>query len=194
MKIGFIYGPFGLGGNSQRFFDLSNLWVDQRGLTGSELSFFRFAQEMSKLGHDVQVFTFYKGESLREWNGIKIHHFGEIELNDWNDFDAVCSWNESDPLRHIPNNVIRLVNLQINSFTHCRYYPHFVDVWTSPSESHRQRIINSPNPIAWDHFDTNAIYTADPDKWVVLFNGCDPELYDIRAKVKGRVIWASSPA
>lgn len=177
-KIAFIFGPFVLG--KFPHFDLSNLWTDSRGLTGSELSFFRYAQEMVKLGHNVHLFTFYRGEILKQWDGMQVHHFNDIGGFDFSDFDAVFSWNEPDVLRSIPKHILRIVNLQINSFVHCRPgFEEFVDVWTSPSESHRQRILQ--------------IHHHDPNKWVVLYNGCNPEQYDPELKIPGRVIWASSP-
>ena len=42
MRIAFVYGPFG----GDRPFDLANLYRSTRGLTGSEISFFKFADAM----------------------------------------------------------------------------------------------------------------------------------------------------
>lgn len=206
MRIAFAYGPFCLGGSSGsdtvRGFNFSNMWGDPRGLTGSEISFFRIAQEMSKLGHDVHIFTFgHDGPPPPSWEGVHVHPFKELYAPGVGEFfDAAYSWNEAEVLRPLPSSVLRLCNLQINDFVHCRPgFGDIVDVWTSPSESHRQMVLSKPaHPIHLYQGDRPYSYIPDPDRWVVLTNGCDPSNYDRLydsgvEKVPGRVIWGSSP-
>ncbi len=207
MKIAFIYGPFCLGGsdtsgNHVKGFNFSNMWGDPRGLTGSEISFFRIAQEMAKLGHDVHAFTFgLDGPPPATWEGINVHPFNELyRPGVAATYDVAYSWNEAEVLRPLPSALLRLCNLQINDFTHCRPgFGDFVDVWTSPSESHRQMVLSKPaHPVHLYQGDQPYAYIPDPDRWVVLTNGCDPENYDRLyasgvTKVPGRVIWGSSP-
>lgn len=190
MKVGFLYGPFGLGGENG--FPFSDLWTNQRGLTGSELSFFRIAKEMSNRGHDVTLYTFSSGPVSDPWDGMRVknlHSFrSEADL-----FDVVYSWNEPELFRDVRTSALRMVNLQINSFTHCRPgFDQFVDVWTSPSGGHRSRIIGETHPVG--HGDP---YVPDPNRWAVVTNGCDVEKYaGLSAEVSrvpGRVVWASSP-
>lgn len=188
-----VYGPFCLGGGG-RGFRLDGLWTDDRGLTGSELSFFQMCRHLAFLGHDVHVFTFFHDPVLPPVvDGFKPRPFWDLskERSGW---DAVCSWNEPDILSGVDPSAVRLCNLQINSFTHC--LPGFdshVDVWTSPSESHRQMILSGPKVVGSDHLMQNCSYVADPAKWKVLTNGCDPDAYSRSVKVPGRVIYASSP-
>jgi len=184
VKLAFIYG---LWSTAQHRFDFDQLWDSPRGLTGSEVSCFSIAREMRNRGHDVTIFTGLKPNSAREWEGVKLADVESIPTaitapNDRSDWHAAYSWNEPDPLRPIHWSVIRMCNLQINSFNHCQPgYDDYVDVWTSPSDSHR-KVVGATAP--------------NPQKWIVVPNGCDPDHYaenDPKARVAGRVIWASSP-
>lgn len=195
MKIAFIYGPFCLGGRGENAFDWENIWDDPRGLTGSELSFIRISQEVQRRGHEVHAYTFSKRAMPQEWEGLRMHKFDEITSMP-RDFDAIYSWNESEPLRSVPTDPLRLVNLQINSFTHCTYgFQDFVDVWTSPSEAHRQRVCGMSHAVRLRPGDPPWAYQPSLDDWDVITNGCDPGRYEKLGvkKVPGRVIWASSP-
>lgn len=192
MRLAFLYGPFCLGGNA---FDFGSLWTDSRGLTGSEISFFRIAQELAARGHEVHAYTFPKGPMPSEWEGLRLHPFDAYrDMPDG--MDAVLSWNEPDLLRDVRPGPLRVVNLQINSFTHCRDgFDRYVDMWLSPSEAHRRRVTGMSHGVdCWRAPD----YVPDPSKWEVLTNGCDSARYerlrrDGVSKVPGRVVWASSP-
>lgn len=173
MKIGFIYGSFALPDGSV---DFSRIWDDPRGLTGSELSFVCFARGMARRGHDVRIYM--HAAEYCEWEGVRVSPLEPL-ASERNGLDVAYSWNEPVPLMGVGPQVLRMVNLQINSFTHCP--PGFgscVDLWTSPSESHRMHVgASSPNPA----------------RWAVVPNGCDPSLFKDGPRVPGRVIWASSP-
>jgi glycosyltransferase involved in cell wall biosynthesis len=181
VKLAFIYG---LWSSAQHRFDFDALWDSPRGLTGSEVSCFSIAREMVKRGHDVTIFTGLKPGSDKVWDGVKLVPVEDIPSaitapNDRSDWHAAYSWNEPDPLRPIHWSVIRMCNLQINSFNHCQPgYDDFVDVWTSPSDSHR-KVVGATAP--------------NPQKWIVVPNGCDPSSVVEDERVPGRVIWASSP-
>ncbi len=196
MRVAFLYGPFCLGGDGKNGFRASNLWDDDRGLTGSELSFFRIAQELALRGHDVVAYSFFQDGPLPGVLGsIRLRPITSLitEINGW---DAVCSWNEPDLLRIIPERTVRLCNLQINSFTHCKPgFQNHVDVFTSPSSSHRQMVLGKHHPVGSDHSISHETYIANPSKWKVLPNGCDPDKYPTPGSsvVPGRVIYASSP-
>lgn len=211
MRIAFVYGPFCLGGSDTSGdhvsgFDFANMWKDARGLTGSELSFFRIAQESRKLGHDVHVYTFGRPSVPAIWEGLRVHPFSELVVDSHvpGSFDAVCSWNEAEVLRLVPggkDGPVRMCNLQINDFVHCRPgFGDIVDVWTSPSDSHRKMVFSKPaHPVHLRPGEAGYVYVPDPSRWEVLTNGCDPGHYDILLeqhgveKVPGRVIWGSSP-
>lgn len=186
MKIGFVCGLYCLGGEHNGF-DFDNLWDDPRGLTGSELSFIQYARGLAKRNHDITLFTVSKN-GYSKWDGLEIRPLSA--LNDLDEsWDCVCSWNEADVLRSVPDKALRLVNLQINDLSqYAPGYDDYVDVWISPSDAHRARMI------ATDHTYKEYTYKPDPDEWEVLYNGCDPSSYNSRmARVSGRVIWASSP-
>lgn len=193
MKFAMLYGPFCLGGGG-RGFRLSDLWTDNRGLTGSELSYFQMCRHLAALGHDVCAYTFFQDQRLpASFDGFGVRQFDRF-LSEGSGWDAVCSWNEPGLLQMAEPSAVRLCNLQINSFTHCMPgFDDHVDVWTSPSESHRQMILSGPKVVGTDHLMQNCSYVANPAKWKVLTNGCDPDAYDLGAKVPGRVVYASSP-
>ena len=176
MKIAFIYGPWSVG---QRPFNLDSLWTDPRGLTGSEVSFFSIAREMARRGHQVTIFTRHQSRLPRDWEGCSVLDVDSLSPESTASFDAACSWNEPDMLRRVSPELVRLVNQQLNDFDYCQPgYDEFVDVYTSPSDAHRE-YIRSHTPI--------------PEKWEVLPNGCDSSQYPDVPRVRNRVIYASSP-
>ena len=195
MKIAFLYGPFCLGGENG--FPFADLWTNPRGLTGSELSYFQISREMARRGHDVSLYTFSQKPVPEIWEGMRIRNLHTFQ-SEASLFDVVYSWNEPELFRDVRTDALKMVNLQINSFTHCRSkFDDFVDVWTSPSEEHRKRILREVHPVAHDFLINGTPYAPDPSKWVVVTNGCDVDQYsrvsqDV-ARVPGRVIWASSP-
>lgn len=201
MKIGFVYGPFCLGGSDTARkatgFNFDDMWGDSRGLTGSELSFFRISQELARRGHEVHAFTLSRGPMPERFEGVSMHDFESMYTLVDPSYDAVCSWNEAEVFRGMNPSPVRLCNLQINDFVHCRPKFHeIVDVWTSPSESHRQMVLSRGAwPVHLYPGDQGYVYQPDPARWTVLTNGCDPDRYAKLGvqKVRGRVIWASSP-
>lgn len=187
MKILFAYVPylFQIPGYMEKakVFDFEHIYTNPAGLTGSELSCFRFAEAMAKRGHDVNIITTVKDRQYEWWNGVRIIPFKDI--NDigvlGGDWDVVYSWNEINALKFATHpKTLKVLNLQINDFNHGEpNFDRFVDVYTSPSESHR-KIIGSRTP--------------DHSKWEVIPNGCYPQHYQLPiSKVDGRVIYASSP-
>ena len=172
MKIAFVYGPMSLG---NRPIDFPNVWSSSRGLTGSELSCICLSKEMAKMGHSVSFFI--PGPNAVEFDGIPLRDYANLS-SESGGYDAVCSWNEPDALRGVSPKAVRLVNQQLNDFRYCQSgFDDFVDLYTSPSQS---------------HMDFIRTQTPSPHKWSVLPNGCDPSQYG-SSKVPGRVIYASSP-
>jgi glycosyltransferase involved in cell wall biosynthesis len=160
MRIAFLYGSFSLG---ERPIDTKNLFTSPRGLTGSEISCIMLCRAMQLRGHDAHLFI---GKMPREGS----------------QWDVAYSWLEPDQLRTIDAR-LRMVNQQVNDFAYCHPgFDEFVDIYTSPSETHKQYLLSLPGE-----------HAIHPDKWVVIPNGVDPSQYDISKKVPGRVIYASSP-
>jgi glycosyltransferase involved in cell wall biosynthesis len=173
MIIGFIYGNFAIG---DRYFDLNNLWNSARGLTGSEVSYFNFAREMSRRGHEVHLFI--TGPSVNmNWEGCQVHSLDSVSMID-SSWDVAYSWHEPEILQHT-HPKLRMVNQQLNDFDYCHPgYDQYVDVYTSPSTHHMTHVSKS---------------TSSINKWEVLSNGCDLASYKFNLKVPGRVVYASSP-
>lgn len=168
MQIAFIYGAFG-----HKPINFQELWTSPRGLTGSEVSCICYARELQKLGHDVALY-FDQGTPT-EWEGIPVRPLQEISDKQ----QVVISWCAPDVLRPFPNS-LRVVNQQLNDFNYCQGgFDRFVDLYTSPSLPHKDMITKRHN--------------LNPDKWIILPNGCYPDEYPPTEKIAGRVVYASSP-
>lgn len=176
MRVAFAYGRYSLG---EKRLDLLDPEGDPAGLTGSEWSCLALAREMARRGHETTLYLprrrpfdvleadFWEGVRLRELSHLRQEHH-----------DAVCAWNEPDLLRDVHPSSVRLVNQQLNDFWYARPgFDPFVDVYTSPSESHRMHLRDQ---------------TPSPGKWKVISQGCDTSLYG-GEKIPGRVVYASSP-
>jgi len=173
MKIAFIFNLALCG----RFFNFKELETSSRGITGSELACIEIAKEMVKRGHKVSLFLGQQVD-IDEIYGIKLYSIDKLNIID-NTWNAVCAFNEPDILRDIPAGPLRIVNQQWNDFNYCQSgFEDFVDVFTSPSEHHKNYIKN---------------LTKTPEKWKVVNNGCNPSDYIEKERIPGSVIWASSP-
>lgn len=173
MRMSFIYGPFSA---AKARYDFSSIWDSPDGLTGSELSCFTYAREMARRGHEVHLYASNMEGGATEWDSVRLHPYEALEPGGW---DVAYSWNDPEPLRYVHPTALRACNLQINSFTHCQPdCGNFVDLWTSPSESHMRTV---------------APLGPQPSRWTVVPNGCDPAQYEKVPRVPGRVVYASSP-
>ena len=206
MRIAILAGPWCLG-DGKNGLDWQHLFSDRRGLSGSELGYIRMAQELGKLGHEVAIYTIGKPCEHIPENPIG---YG-IRVLSWFDRasftgDVVVSWNELDSLecyrdRH---DLFRVLSLQINTLvTQHPDIDSYCDAFLSPSAAHRAMILGDP----WVErprvhmvgpWRQERPYTPIPERWHVVPDGCDPEVYRELAergvkKVKGRCVWTSSP-
>lgn len=190
MKIAVLYGKWCLTARGSLPFDGHR--QDPRGLSGSELGFIRISQELAALGHDVTAYTVSPGEF--DFEGVRIRQIdqaGEIDSS----FDAAISINEPELLRGCKAKV-RAVELWLNSFEYNAVgFEKHVDLWLSPSQGHLDMVMGSAHDVALGPDGPGALFTADPNNWVVLRLGCDPERYQDQGadKVPGRVVYCSSP-
>lgn len=162
--------------------DFNNIYDDPRGLSGSDTGIIRTAEEFVKMKHDVSLFTVHRENKPNSWRGVKLYHINELQSKlDKEHFDAVVSWCDPTPLKFVKNEkTLRIVSSQLNGFLFCeKDFDKYVDIHTSPSEKHCEY--------------QKSFNLTDPNKWHIIPNGCDPEVYsdDIK-KIEGRVIWASS--
>jgi len=189
MKLALVFGAWSLTFRGE--FTFVNLWDDPRGLTGSEYGFVRIAEELQKLGHEVDLFT-KAAES--EWQGMRVHPLEELP-NVGPDYDAAVSINEFDVLRGTRPR-LKVVENWLNGFTHCRVgFADDIGLITSCSEPHLAKVESGD----WLDIDTTTgtakgQYVHDPSKWIVNRLGCDPDPEGtVYQKVPGRVIYCSSP-
>ena len=174
MKIALIFGEYLL----PRPLDFPTLWTNKRGVSGSDLGVARVCQEWAKMGHDVSLFTVHAGEKPDVWEGIKLYHIADKKMIDIS-FDAIVSWCLPDEFRGLPTEPVRLCSQQLNGFSYCKPgFDDFVDIWTSPSNG---------------HYKYHANRTPNPDKWVIVPDGCDPDIYTTGKKIPGSIVYTSSP-
>lgn len=178
MKIAVILGAYSIGKRPLDFW-YDNIWTCLRGLTGTDLSTVMISKELSKLGHDVSLFTVHAQADNKpsEWEGVKLYNFIDRHTVIDSSFDAVISINEPDALRGVNETPLRVCWQFLNDFSYCQAgYDDFVDVFLSPCEMHMEHVKK---------------LSPKPEKWSVLPLGCDPSWYEDK-RVPGRVIWTSS--
>lgn len=176
MKVAFVLGPFCSEG---RPLDYNTLLTNDRGCSGSDWGVSRVAQEFAKLGHSVSLFTTHAANKPDKWENVSLFHLRDLETEITSEHDAIISWSEPDVFRDLPINPIRLCSQQLNGFTYCKPgFDDYVDIWASPSDAHLK--FHVPQ-------------MPCPEKWVMIPDGCDPELYSPGEKIPGRVVHISSP-
>lgn len=91
-------------------------------------------------------------------------------------------WNDIAGLLDVSPKVLRVLDTQINDYTYTTPEQHAaVDLYLAPSAPLARRL----KPMAEEQGGTAP--------WAVAPNGCNPEAYNLSAKVPGRCIYASSP-
>lgn len=178
MKIAMIFGPYSVSGRPLNFF-ANNIWISDRGLSGSDLGVVVTAKNFAKMGHDVSLFTFHDpGTKPLQWEGVKLYDYEErLQVID-DSFDAIVSWNEPDVFRGLPTDKVRVCQQMLNDFQYCLPgFDDLVDIWTAPSEMHKQWMLKQ----------------LPSDKWQALPLGSDSSWFTQQEKVKGSVVWLSSP-
>ena len=175
-KLAFVFGPWSSG---DKTFDFKNLLDSSQGLTGSEIGCFYIAREMAKRGYVVNIFAPTRNDCHKYvWDGVQIQDLRYFK-SEVKNFDVVYAWNEPDVLRDVPESILRINNHQIADFNYCKPgWDNCVDIFTSPSESHMKWMVPQ---------------TPSPSKWCVVPNGWEPSMFSRVEKIRGRVIYASSP-
>jgi glycosyltransferase involved in cell wall biosynthesis len=157
--------------------DVKNIWTSPRGLTGSEIACTVYAIELSKLGHEVYIFT-----SIAE-NASNVAEFRLYQ--EWFDkyrhqhWDALCSWMIPEPLKVANPSQFRFFNQQCADLDLCEPgWEAYVDMFAPLSHSHAKNM---------------AGMTSFPkDRWRVLNNGVYTQDFKPSQKTPGKMIWASS--
>lgn len=171
MRLAFIYGPKCLsfrGGNLTLDMD------DPRGLTGSEYGILRTAEECRKAGHEA-TFISILGSDRQTWIDGRP---GKGTIHGY--WDAAVNWNEPDSLLEVDADLLVCEQMNNDFGLSTDEGVQCVDLWTSPSEGHAEHMRGLPR-------------LARNIEWNVNRLGCDPELYPKTEKVRGRVIYCSSP-
>lgn len=175
-RIAFIYGPWASGSKT---FDFTDLLGSTQGLTGSEVGCFYIAREMARRDWDITLYVPIRNTSdTHVWDGVQIRPLSlfrsEIEK-----YDVLYSWSDPEVFRGMSDKPLRLENHQIADFNFCQPgWDNLVDIFTSPSDSHMNWM---------------APQTSCPEKWRMVPNGWEPEMFPRIDKIPGRVIYASSP-
>lgn len=192
LSVGVLFGDMCL--SNRGSFDLLNLWDDPRGLTGSELGFFKIAQGFAELGHDVSMFSRFGivpvsfGGSLLKYAGCAAQELGQARSAK---HDVWISINEPDLLRDVSG--MRVCEFWLNEFSFCKVaFDEHVDLFVSPSAAHRRMCAETWRDVEVTSEGPRAQYRDNPAKWTTIPLGCD--LYGEKpVKVPGRVVYCSSP-
>lgn len=175
MKIAFLLHPKIV----RDPFDPESIASSPRGLTGSEVALFKFAEFAVSSGHDVSIYSSFT--SRGSFRGISCIPFQAWESTDChNKWDAACGWTVADPLSFASPDTFRFLNHQCNGFsTSAPGWESYVDIIAPLSHTHARRL--APD-------------TSFPrDKWRILYNGVDTSKFKPGVKVPGKIMWASSP-
>lgn len=183
MRLALIFSPWLLA-HRPTGIDFSQVFTDPRGTTGSEYGLARIAEELVKLGHEVEIFTRSPSES---WRGMRIRPWEERNFVD-RSYDTAISFNIPDDLRACGARFHATI-FWLNNFSFCQPgFGRHCDLFVSPSNAHREMALSS-----WKTLQDGSHYDARPEQWTWLPLGVDPEKYGKEAKIPGRVIYCSSP-
>lgn len=172
---------------TSRPIDPVNLWTSERGLTGSEVACVRYALELGKLGHDVELFgaftsvhdigmtvTAYPDTPDRLNNLMELIHDSAEPL-----YDSTISWMVPDACRIATSCSFSIYNQQCSDFAMCEPgWEQHPDLFCSLSHSHARYMAGQT--------------TYDRNRFRVMPNGVDTDEYRPGAKQSGKCIWASS--
>ena len=172
-KLAFLLAPWAC----PRPLRPAGLFTDDRGLTGSEISFIMEATSMAARGYDVTAYTNLSEED--ETRGVKFAQWERWTQDADRDWHAAVAFIEPSGLQRIrPGGSLRIFNQQVNDFQYCLGWEAYVDVATSPS-AHHQKYLST---------------LTDFKEWRILPNGCDATLYDAGDKQRTKtIVYASSP-
>lgn len=174
LRIGFFYPATMM----RRPVDPKSVWSSSRGLTGSELACVMYALELSRLGHGVTLFMNFERPGdienvtccpYQEWQSI-YHKQG---------WDALLAWMSPEPLEIADPSQFRVFNQQVSDFNLCKPgWEKYVDFLAPLSSSHARHMVGM---------------TSFPrERWRVMHNGVDLEVFKPGKKEPGKMIWASS--
>jgi len=184
MKIAVILSHLSVGQRPLDFW-YDNIYKSSRGLTGTDYSAVQISKELVERGHDVHLFTVHAQPNNKpdEWMGVKLYNCDDRFAGINDSFDVILSINDPNVFFNLTEKPLRICWEFLNDFPFAR--PGFddkVDMWLAVCEQHRDYLFTQM---------PEEKYTKQ-EKWQILNLGCDPDWYEDR-RVKGRIIWASSP-
>ena len=173
MKVAFLFDPKMV----RLSFDTEHLWDSARGLTGSEVTFWRLAAEMAARGHEVHAFT--KVDMASNWRGVFVWPF-----EDWTQvarhMHAAVSYISADPLAAAPPEAFRVVHQQCRGWSmSAPGWARHTDLVCALSSVHARDLAREAQ--------------LPESSYRVMHNGVDLGEFAPLEKEPGRVIWASSP-
>jgi glycosyltransferase involved in cell wall biosynthesis len=172
MKIGFILNSWLCASR----IDPDNLFNNDRGLSGSEVSLFMYAIELSKYNHDIVIFAPFTSDYID--GNVRYLDISHLQTDYKDDFQVVFSWMDPSLLQLFPK-AKKIFNQQFNDLNYCVGWENYVDIITSPSQTHKDYLGQFSN--------------FNRDKWKILPNGCAPEDYHPFNIRNNKLIYASSP-
>jgi len=158
--------------------DPGKIWSSSRGLTGSELACVMYALELSRLGHGVTLFMNF--ERPGDIEGVTCCPYQEWwDIYHRQNRDALLAWITPEPLEIANSSQFRIFNQQVSNFNLCKPgWEQYVDFLAPLSSSHARHM--------------SGMTSLPRDRWRVMHNGVDLEVFKPGKKEPGKMIWASS--
>ncbi len=151
-------------------------------MTGSEIAFFQYALGLGRKGHRVDIYTKLEGGDHKQiGENTWIRPEWSADIAGFGPTDAVCQWMSPWFMRDWKgeNPPFRLYNEQCSDFGNTNWdWQSTVDLFCPLSQTHAR------------HMRSQTGYP--PELFRVMHNGVDLEEFKPKAKVHGKVVWASS--
>lgn len=155
--------------------DADNIYTSPGGLTGSELSTFKYAEGLASLGHEVVVLSrFRKSTTALGCTCVRFEERAPYTAQEWN---AVVAVMHPGCVGEFKRPGLRVFNQQVNDFRYCPGWENFIDLVVAPSQVHANYLKTLTKFSNWD----------------IAPNGVDPTQYTDGPRIEGRMAYISSP-
>lgn len=160
--------------------DLRQPFDDPRGLTGSETSILMYAREFVRRVDEVHIVGNFVPPDNSVWEGVRVHSLSELPRLEQETWDAAFTWMDPRILKNFKQVGKKVLNQQVNDFSYCQGWESYIDVVTSPADTHRRYLQQ---------------HTSFPrDRWLLWPNAIDQTFYWPAEHVREhRLVYASSP-
>jgi hypothetical protein len=161
--------------------DLQQPFDNPRGLTGSETAILMYAREFVRWVNEVHIIGNFVIPEGKTWEGVHVHTLAELPQLEQERWDAAFAWMDPRILQGFKDVGKKVLNQQVNDFNYCQNWESYIDVVTSPADTHRRYLQQHS--------------TFPRDRWLLWPNAVDQQFYWPAEHVRERkLVYASSPS